>query len=138
MITLTQEERTQVAIELAALRAEHDGAELFLALFNGNPMRRGREVRYSGYQRALLGRRGSAFAAVSAQVASNANTTVFPVVTGEGAYDITHWAVFDANDTGAPIIAGRLQDRMVLTAGLVPAFPAGNLRIKLDAAERRA
>jgi len=112
----------------------YTGAGVFVALFTSNPTDAGTgtELSDSAYvrQRAHGTVVSDGFTAPSNGSASNARNLVFPPI-ADAQVIVTHWAIFDAQNSGNMLYHNSLLNPKTLDPTDVLSFPIGSLIVTL-------
>lgn len=108
---------------------------LYVALHTADPGEAGSqttsEATYTSYARVAVARTTGGWAVV-ANAVSNVADIVFPESTG-GSNTITHFSVGTAaSGAGKILYSGALTGSVIITTGIVPRIPAGDLDITED------
>ncbi len=107
-----------------------------ISLHTGDPGEAGNqatsEAAYTGYARIAVARSGAGFT-VSGNNVSNAALVTFGEKTAGGDETITHFGIgTDSSGAGNLILSGALTASLLVSNGITPEFPIGDLDVNAD------
>ncbi len=121
--------------DAAGLQNSVAAGNFYVSLHTADPGEAGTqatsEAAYTSYARVAVPRSGAGWT-VTLNAVANAAAITFPACTG-GTSTITHFGVgTDASGAGTLLYKGALTAQLVISNGITPSFPAGDLDITED------
>lgn len=121
--------------DAAGLQNSVAAGSLYISLHTADPGEAGTqttsEATYTGYARVAVARSGAGWT-VAANAVSNTAAVTFAICTA-GSNTITHFGIgTDASGAGTLLYKAALNASLVVSAGITPSFPAGDIDVTED------